>query len=72
MSRAVWKQVPDNELVKWFTPSAYLLYKNSNPRIGIFRNQVTGHYKVALCGNLDFTLADGLTSRAEVIEFIES
>lgn len=72
MSGKLWKQVPDDELVKWLSTSAYLLYKNSNPRIGVFQHQLTRHYKVVMLYDTDFTLADGLVSQAEVNEYFES
>ena len=72
MSGKLWKQVPDDELVKWLSTSAYLLYKNSKPRIGVFRHQLTRHYKVVMLHDLTFTLANGLVSQAEVNEYFES
>lgn len=72
MSRVLWKRVPDDELVKWLSTSAYLLYKNSNPRIVVYQHLLTKHYRVALCKDFDFTLAEGLTSKAEVNEYFVS
>ena len=74
MSGKLWKQVPDDELVKWLSTSAFLIYKSTGhrPRVGVYQHCITGHYKVALCRDTDFTLAEGLTSKAEVNEYFLS
>ena len=71
MSSAIWKKVPDSDLVKWLSSSAYLVYKNFNPRIGVYQHQVTKLYKVCLTNDNGFELATNLM-RQELTEYFES
>lgn len=72
MSRAIWKEVPSEELVKRLSTSAYLMYNRRDPdfgRIVVYQNQVTGKYKIAYFRDPTFILAEGLTSIEEVNEY---
>lgn len=71
MSMNIWKKVPDDELVKWLSTAAYLIYKNSNPQIVVYQHQVTRLYKVCLVNDSGFELATQL-NRQELTEYFES
>ena len=69
MSRALWKKIPDQELVKMLSTSGYLVHKKSN--FNVYQNQLSGLYCVTEGDDLNFTYADGLT-RAELIDYFDS
>ena len=68
MSRALWKKVPDDELVKMLSTSGYLGHKKTN--VNVFQNQLSGLYRVVEGEDIDFVYADGLT-RAELKDFYD-
>lgn len=75
MSRALWQEVPPDELVKCLSTSAFLMYNRRDPDLGrkvVCRHQVTGKYKIVYFRDPDFTLAEGLASIEEVNDFFKS
>lgn len=68
MSRAVWKNIPDEELVKMLSASGYLIHKDTDTKV--YQNVISGLYRVTQGSDIDFALADALT-KAEMIQFFD-